>query len=271
MSFDLAVEKPAHISASVKRLVGDSCNQFDDRVAVEVPIAFVFNCENHAVMMASPRDLRDFAFGFTLAEGIVKSMDEITSVRAEPKGSGISLSIQIPESRAQALGSRARNLEGRTGCGLCGIADIAQALRPLSVLPNSPVIPSAAIARALACLPDAQAVNGETGAVHAAALAGLNGELLCVREDVGRHNALDKLIGAAACKGFNPLSGFVVVTSRCSMEMVQKTVTFGCPILVSVSAPTSLALELASKSNLTIAAFARDTQINLYAHSERIA
>lgn len=263
-------EKPSHVSAVVKRLCGNQSNVVDDRVAVEVPVAFVYNCENHAVMMASPRDLIDFAYGFSLAEGIVREADEVVSVSVKKKGAGISLSIQIPKERAELLAGRSRNLEGRTGCGLCGIADITQALRPLSVLPDSPRIPRSAVVNALAGLPKAQSVNEETGAVHGAALAGHDGNLLCVREDVGRHNALDKLIGAATCKKFDPLSGFVVVTSRCSMEMVQKTVTFGCPVLISVSAPTSLALELAEKSNLTIAAFARDDRINLYSHPERV-
>lgn len=266
-----AAELPALAPANVARVMRGGREASDDRVAVEMPVAFVYNCESHAVMMASPGDLLDFAYGFSLSEGIVAGADEVLSAAASPKGAGMSLSIEIPEHRARALGGRRRNLEGRTGCGLCGIAEIEQALRPLAVLPDTQAIPAAAVARAVAALPGRQALNEETGAVHAAAFAARDGGVLCVREDVGRHNALDKLIGAAARQGLDPKAGFVVVTSRCSMEMVQKTVTFGCPVLVAVSAPTSLAIDLAERSNLTMAAFARGDRFNLYAHLERIA
>ena len=267
----VVLDRPASAPAAVSRIAGDRRKASDDRVAVEAPVALLYNCENHVVMMASPRDLVDFGFGFSLAEGVVARADEILSVRVSPKGPGMTLSIEIPEARAKALGSRKRNLEGRTGCGLCGIADIEQVLRPLPVMADTAAIPAAAVARALAALPNGQLLNRQTGAMHAAAFAGRDGTLLAVREDVGRHNALDKLIGAVARAGHDPVDGLVIVTSRCSMEMVQKTATFGCPILVAVSAPTSLAIDLAERSNLTIAAFARDDGFNLYAHPERIA
>ena len=252
------------------RVSKDSRETRADRLAVEAPIAFVYNHTSHAVMMASPRDLEDFAHGFTLAEGVVADASEILSVKITPKGPGMSLAIKIPETRALALGARKRNVAGRTGCGLCGIADIEQVLRPLPVLADSRPISSEAVLRALAALPGEQSLNAENGAVHAAAFAAPDGALVIVREDVGRHNALDKLIGAAARQGLDASSGFIVVTSRCSMEMVQKTATFGCPILVAVSAPTSLAVELAGQSNLTVSAFARDSRFNLYVHPERI-
>lgn len=266
----IVLDRPASAPAAVSRIAGRQRNASDDEVAVEAPIAFLYNCQSHVVMMASPRDLEDFAYGFSLAEGVVGTAAEIASVKLAPKGPGMTVSIDIPEARAKALGSRKRNLEGRTGCGLCGIAEIEQALRPLPVLADSPAIPSEAIATALATLPNGQLLNRHTGAMHAAAFANRDGTLLCVREDVGRHNALDKLIGAVTRAGHDPRDGLVVVTSRCSMEMVQKTVTFGCPILVAVSAPTSLAIELAERSNLTVVAFARGDGFNLYAHSERI-
>ena len=263
-------ELPALAATAVSRVDPASRAETRDRVAVEAPIAFLYNCENHAVMMGTPRDLEDLAYGFTIAEGIVGNVGEIGEVHITPKGSGLLLFVTIPEDRAVALGSRRRNLEGRTGCGLCGIADIGQALPPLEALRPSRPVPAAAIRRALAALPEQQSLNHESGAVHAAGFADRAGELLVVREDVGRHNALDKLIGAAARGGIDPADGFIVVTSRCSMEMVQKTVTFGCPVLVAVSAPTSLALDLAEASNLTVAAFARGDHFNLYTHGERV-
>jgi FdhD protein len=272
VEMDVPAERAALASASVARVGGGARRApQDDRVAVEAPVAFLYNCEAHAVMMASPRDLVDFGFGFSISEGIVADVNEVLSVGAAPKGRGMSLSIEIPEERAKALGSRKRNLEGRTGCGLCGIAEIGQALRPLERIVDTAAIEEAAIVRALAALPGQQTLNRDCGATHAAALASRDGRLLCVREDVGRHNALDKLIGAAARGRFDPTEGFIVLTSRCSMEMVQKTVTFGCPILVAVSAPTSLAIELAEAANLTVAAFARGDRFNLYTHAERVA
>ena len=262
---------PALANTAVDRIAAGKRNKEDDRVAVEAPVAFVYNCASHAVMMATPCDLEDFAYGFSISEGIVGSADEITDVRVSLKGAGYSLGVDIPEARAAALAGRTRNLEGRTGCGLCGVTEIAQALRPLPVLSAAGRIGSEALVRALDALPGAQVLNRETGAVHAAAFAAReDGRILAVREDVGRHNALDKLIGAVARAGLDPASGFMVVTSRCSMEMVQKTVTAGCPVLVAISAPTSLAIDLAERSNLTVAAFARGARINLYAHPERI-
>ena len=264
------LDRPALVPAAVDRVSWDGRRAFDDQVAVEAPVAFVYNCRSHVVMMASPRDLHDFAFGFSLAEGVVTDAGEVLAVRITPKGEGISLAVDIPEHRAKALDSRSRNLAGRTGCGLCGIADISQALRPLPVSTASHRIPASALAMALGALPEAQLLNRQTGAVHAAAFASSDGRLACVREDVGRHNALDKVIGAAARQGLDPGAGFLVVTSRCSMEMVQKAATFGCSVLVAISAPTSLAIELAERSNLTIAAFARGTNLNLYTHPERV-
>lgn len=264
------IDRPAVAPAPVVRVAAANRVATGDRVAVEVPVALAYNCQSHVVMMATPRDLIDFAYGFSIAEGIVAGAAEIRAVEAAPRGEGVHLSITIPEARAKLLRGRARNLEGRTGCGLCGVADIAQALRPLPVVSASPSIGVAAVAAALAALPAQQILNRETGALHAAAFAKPDGSLLCVREDVGRHNALDKVIGAMARCGINPAAGFIVITSRCSMEMVQKTATIGCPVLVAISAPTSLAIALAEQSNLTIAGFARDAGLNLYAHPERI-
>jgi FdhD protein len=267
---DMVLGHPALAPTMVDRIAAGGRSSRDDRVAVEAPVAFVYNCVSHAVMMATPDDLEDFAYGFSIAEGIVVDAGEVRLVRTATKGTGFSLAIAIPPVRAAALAGRTRSLEGRTGCGLCGISDINQALRTLPVLTETRQVQAAALSGALERLPAEQVLNRETGAVHAAAFADVEGRLLVVREDVGRHNALDKAIGAASRQGLDPAAGFLVVTSRCSMEMVQKTVTFGCPILVAISAPTSLAIELARYSNLTVAAFARGARLNLYTHSERI-
>jgi len=222
-------------------------------------------------MMASPGDLEDFASGFSVAEGVVGSVAEVLSVAACALGPGISLAIGIPRGRVAALAGRERSIAGRSGCGLCGIAEIEQAMRPLPPLPAGQHIAAAAIDRAMAALPAHQVVNRATGAVHAAGFAAPDGSLIAVREDVGRHNALDKLIGAVLRAGLDPAAGLVVLTSRCSMELVQKTATFGCPVLATVSAPTSLALDLAAQCGLTLAAFARGDGFDLYTHPERIA
>jgi formate dehydrogenase accessory protein FdhD len=221
-------------------------------------------------MMASPADLVDFAYGFSLAEGVVEGAGEIGAVTASPRGAGINLAVTIPQERADALAVRGRNMTGRTGCGLCGVAEIEAALRPLPVVPDGRPVPLEAIDAAVTALPAHQRANRESGAVHAAAFADRAGNILAVREDVGRHNALDKLIGSLARAGVDPAAGFVVVTSRCSMEMVQKTASFGCPVLVAVSAPTALAVELAEGCGLTVCAFARGQGCNVYSRPERI-
>ncbi|MCC7427806.1 MAG: formate dehydrogenase accessory sulfurtransferase FdhD [Alphaproteobacteria bacterium] len=242
-----------------------------EAVAAETPVAFVYNGVSHAVMMATPRDLTDFAYGFSVAEGVVAHAGEVLAVSACARPPGISLAIAIPPARAAALASRTRSIAGRAGCGLCGIAEIEQALRPLPRLPAGPRIAADAIDRAVAALPAEQALNRATGAVHAAAFAAPDGRLLLVREDVGRHNALDKLIGASSRAGHDPAAGFLVLTSRCSMELVQKAASFGCPVLATMSAPTALALDLAQGCGMTLAAFARGTGFDLYTCPERIA
>jgi FdhD protein len=221
-------------------------------------------------MMATPADLEDFAVGFSLAEGIVDDADEIEDLAIGESGKGLRIAIAIPPAWAARLESQQRNLSGRTGCGLCGVTSIEQALRPLPAVAATPRFDASAIRAALAALPAEQRINRETGAVHAAAFADRSGKLLAVREDVGRHNALDKLIGALARARLAPSDGFLVITSRCSMEMVQKAATAGFPMLVAISAPTSLAIELAEGSGLTLVAFARADHFNVYAHGERL-
>lgn len=239
-----------------------------DQVAAETPIAIHYNDASHVVMMATPADLEDYAVGFSIAEGIVGNAREIEAIAVTPLDRGIKLAIRVPAHRAAGLSGRHRNMAGRTGCGLCGVTSIAQALRPLPEIRPVPAIAAAALNAAIADLPRLQSINRLTGAVHAAALADRQGRLTLLREDVGRHNALDKLIGAALRAGQNPRDGFALVTSRCSMEMVQKAVTAGFPLLAAISAPTSLAIDLAKESGLTLAAFARNGGFTLYANPD---
>lgn len=241
-----------------------------ETVAEETPVALTYNGHSFAVMMASPSDLADFALGFSLSEGVVESRDEVLGVEVVPLARGIELAVTVVDSRALALRARHRALAGRTGCGLCGVDSIAEALRPIPRLAGTTRIAAVAIDRAVAAFPADQPLNRLTGATHAAAFADLSGDIRLTREDVGRHNALDKLIGALAAAAIDPASGFVVVSSRCSYEMVHKTAAAGIPLVASVSAPTGLAVELAEKVGVGLAAFARDGRFTVYAGCARI-
>uniref|UniRef100_UPI0035B07052 formate dehydrogenase accessory sulfurtransferase FdhD n=1 Tax=Stella sp. TaxID=2912054 RepID=UPI0035B07052 len=241
-----------------------------EAVAAELPVAIAYDGETHVVMMATPADLEDLAVGFTLAEGIVADVGEIQDLLVADLDVGMRVRLTIPPERVAALAERHRNLPGRSGCGLCGIASIEAALRPLPPAPPGPTVAASAVLAAVAALPARQAANRATGAVHAAALADRDGRLRLVREDVGRHNALDKLVGAAARAGLKPDEGFLVLTSRCSMEMVQKAATAGFAVIVAISAPTMLAIELARDAGLTLAGFARPDGFNLYTHPGRV-
>lgn len=241
-----------------------------ETVATEVPVAIFYNCINHVVMMATPADLEDFAVGFSLAEGIIERADEIEKIESADMELGLKLTLTVPLERSEKLVGRERNLTGRTGCGLCGITTLEEALRPLPTLPPTRPISATAISAAIGALPEWQTINHATGAVHAAAFSDWNGKVLAVREDVGRHNAFDKLVGAVVRAGRKPSDGFAMITSRCSMEMVQKAATVGFPLLVAISAPTSLAIKLADGCGLTLVAFARGKDFNIYTHSERI-
>jgi FdhD protein len=239
-------------------------------IAAERPVAFVYNTTPFAVMMATPADLADFARGFSLAEGIVKRPAEVLSVAIHDRGRGLELDIAIPERRHRLLAARPRNLAGRSGCGLCGVASLDQALRPLPVVTGEGRLSAAAIRAAIAGLPGLQALNRRTRSIHAAGWFDPEGRPLLLREDVGRHNALDKLIGARVQAGLAEAPGFAVITSRLSVEMVQKAATTGIGTLVALSAPTGLAIDLARDCGLTIAASARDDGFDIWAHPERI-
>jgi FdhD protein len=225
-------------------------------IATEIPVSFVYGDAPYAVMMASPEDVEDFAFGFSLTEGIVRTASEIRKVTVSPQAKGLVVAIELAPGRFREHLSRRRAITGRTSCGLCGVETVEQLPQAEKLAPAAPIA-ARAIFTALANLDRNQALNALTHAVHAAAFCSRDGAIRAVREDVGRHNALDKLIGALIREGVSPRDGFILVTSRASFEMVEKAAIFGATTLVAISAPTSLALERAEALGLTLAAIAR--------------
>lgn len=239
---------------------GASGPAFTRPIAVEAPVQIVIGAAPFAVMMATPQDLEDFAFGFALTEQIAERVDDIRGLEVERVEEGLKLRIALSGERLQAHLARGRAMSGRTGCGLCGIEDFSQMPSPRPPLNAQPPIAPQAIRAALETLETRQPLNQVTRAVHAAAWAARDGTIVLVREDVGRHNALDKAIGALARMSVAPDSGFFVITSRCSFEMVAKVAIFGAGTLVAVSAPTSLALERAQRFGVRVIAVARRDQ-----------
>ena len=227
------------------------------QVPEEVPIAILFNSEPYAVMMATPADLDDFAIGFALAEGIIAAADSVRGVLTLPSEEGLAVDLAVDEQHLNRARMVKRSLEGRVGCGLCGIEDIKDAIRmPAGTVVNTSLSPQA-VARAYAALPAYQPMNAVNRTVHAAAWCSPLGDILLSREDVGRHNALDKLIGALAKSKADLRNGFVLMSSRCSFELVQKCALAGIGALATVSAPTALALQLASQAGLKLAALSK--------------
>ena len=264
---------PARPSASVLRPVerwrDGNRRLINDHVAEEVPVAFVYNDEPFAVMMATPADLEDFAMGFALSEGIVDHADDLAIERPEEFIEGIEIRLRIPPARAEALALRRRSMSGRSGCGVCGSELLEAALRYPPPVSSDVRVTAAALRRALGELRAAQEITTLTGAAHAAGWAALDGRLLLAREDVGRHNALDKLIGAMHGAGHGPGDGFLVVTSRASYEMAMKAASVGISFMAAISAPTALAISLAEQANLTLVGFARDDGQAVYTHGHR--
>jgi FdhD protein len=239
-------------------------------VPEETAVALTYNGGTHAVMMATPQDLRDFAVGFSLSEGIVQSPDDIDSLDIIHLDDGIELRMWLAQSKAEMLSERRRHIAGPTGCGICGIDSIAEAVRPAAIVASGRSFAAREITKAIQSLPAQQHINLETRAVHAAAFWTPARGITALREDVGRHNALDKLAGALALEGIVASEGMVLLTSRVSVEMVQKTATMGAPLMVAVSAPTALAIRMADAAGITLAAIARADGFEVFTHPERI-
>jgi FdhD protein len=262
---------PTYHDVTATRVTGNHFSSTDDYVVDETPVALIYNGEPHVVMLATPCDLKDFAIGFSLTEGIIKNVSEISFMEITPCESGIQIHIRTNESNNNVSDKRQRNLVGRTGCGLCGTALIEEAVRNTPVVRSDVEISTEVIFNSLSRLDQSQPINSKTGAIHAASWVNDEGEIILVREDVGRHNALDKLIGALKGEiSVDHSTGFVIVTSRASYEMVTKTAFAGIAVLVAISAPTSLAIKIADKSNITLVGFARDNSCVIYTHPERI-
>lgn len=242
-----------------------------DWVADEVPVALEFNGVSHAVMLATPLDLEDFALGFSLSEGILAAPHELFAVDEERSELGITLHLQVASGPFARLKERRRTLTGRTGCGLCGTESLEHVSRNLPVLSDAQPWRREAISRAMSQFFELQTLQQATGAVHAAAWCSAEGEVLWLREDVGRHNALDKLIGALATHGVDASTGFIAVTSRASFEMVQKTAMAGVSLLAAVSAPTSFAVATAQRARMTLVGFARKQDLVVYCHADRLS
>ena len=256
--------------ASVVRWRDGQRRVVDDWLTEEVPVALEFNGVSHAVMLATPADLEDFALGFGLAEGIFTSAADLHDCEVRHSAQGITVAMQVSARCFAALKERRRTLAGRTGCGVCGTESLDKVLRPVPVIEPATQIHSTAIARAMREMREHQVLCQATGAVHAAAWCSVDGAVLLAREDVGRHNALDKLIGALARTTLRRAPGFIAVTSRASVEMVQKAAVAGAPLLAAVSAPTSLAVETADAAQMALVGLARQGNLVVYSHAERV-
>jgi FdhD protein len=261
-----------YVTRRVDRYRRGEHQQLNDAITEEIPVAMIYNDVPFAVMMVTPLDLEDFALGFSLSEGLIATQAELESVEVRPRIEGVELSMRVAstavDDRAGATGERL--LPGRSGCGLCGARMLEDAVRHPSPVGSGCKVSAAALEKALASLHDAQPVNAATGSVHAAAWADVHGNIVMVREDVGRHNALDKLIGAMVKASIDPQMGFLVVTSRASYEMVTKAASAGITLMAAISAPTALAIHLAESTNLTLVGFARPGSYVIYTHSQRL-
>lgn len=254
----------------VQRWRGDQHETVSDYVAEEVPVVLVYNGVSHVVMLATPTNLEDFALGFSVTEGIVGQAAEVLAARIYPRANGIEVQMQIPEARFACLAEKGRNLTGRTGCGLCGATTLKQAIRQPAPVNGELSVTAETLQTALSQLQQHQKLNQLTGAVHAAAWVVPGHGIVALREDVGRHNALDKLIGLLLRTGKDPKTGFIVVTSRASYEMVQKAASVGVTLIAAISAPTALAIRLADEAGVTLVGFARQDQHVIYTHPYRL-
>ena len=254
----------------VQRWTRGTVSSTTDTIAEEMPVALVYHDVPHVVMLATPADLEDYAYGFTLSEGLVASVDEIRGVEVVQGEASADVKISVAWERFTQLLQRRRNLAGRTGCGLCGAETAEDAIRECPPVPAGISLSAAELHAAMTQLSGRQPINARTGSVHAAAWVVPGRGIEVVREDVGRHNALDKTIGALARARADFAAGYMLITSRASYEMVQKCATVGVTVLVALSAPTAFAVRLAQRAGLTLVAFARADQHVVYAHPHRL-
>lgn len=261
---------PSYQQNTVERWQGGQRSFQQDYIAEEVPISLIYNGMPHVVMLATPTNLEEFALGFSITEGIIKTPQEFLSSRIYNRSTGIEIQVKIPDERFQCMADKGRNLTGRTGCGLCGASTLKQAIRQPDPVHGSLTLEASELFSALRDIKRHQKLNQLTGSVHAAAWAVPHLGILELREDVGRHNALDKLIGWLLRTGKDLTAGFIIVTSRASYEMVQKTASVGITLLAAISAPTGLAIRLADEAGLTLVGFARDDQHVVYTHPQRL-
>jgi FdhD protein len=239
-------------------------------VPEETALAITYNGGTYAVMMGTPQDFRDFAYGFSLSEGVVSDIDEIESFEAVAFDDGVELRMWLASDKAESISARRRQIAGPTGCGLCGIDSISEAVKPAAIVTAEGTFSFDQIMAAMDALAPLQKINVETRAVHAAAFWTPAQGIVALREDVGRHNALDKLAGSLAQVKVDASQGMVLLTSRVSVEMVQKTAAIGAPLMVSVSAPTALAIRMAEAAGITLAAIARSDGFEVFTHAHRV-
>ena len=262
-----SAEEPVYEVSSeyrVIRVAPDHSEPSARLLANEVPVALEFNGQVYAVMMLTPSDLEDFAVGFSLSERIIVHASDIARIDVREGTRGIGVDIRLEKELSGRLAERRRSLPGQSGCGICGLTSIEEALPQLAKLGPPQHVTPAALFAALQALPVKQTLNKATGAVHAASFCSANGEIVAVREDVGRHNAFDKITGYLARSQIDPTAGFALLTSRCSYELVQKAVLARIPMLVTISAPTELAVSIAKETDLTLIALARRDSVLVF-------
>jgi len=268
-----AIPTPSTGALTAKRLrwrAGD-ISRSERVLPEETPVAMVYDASTYAVMMATPCDIEDFALGFSLTEGVIEQPDELGEVEIVFGALGVEARMWLPSERSGLMAARRRRMAGPTGCGLCGIDSLEEAARTPPIVSGNLTLSADQILAAMAALHPAQKLNHETHAVHAAAFWRPETGLAAVREDVGRHNALDKLAGALSRAGDTGCHGAILLTSRVSVEMVQKAAVIGAPVLIAVSAPTTLAVRTAKAAGLTLVAISREDGFEVFTHPERIA
>ena len=258
------------VEVDVEKTRGATLDRCQDSVAEEIPVALEYNGISHAVMMASPADLEDFALGFSLSEGILRSRSELYECELVEGAEGIQVQMQVATERFVKLKEQRRNLTGRTGCGLCGAETLEQAIRHPAEVGAGGRFTTAMLHAGFDAMASQQTLQQQTGATHAAAWMDAAGKIVLVREDVGRHNALDKLIGALSMASTDLSTGAVLITSRASYEMVQKAATVGISFVAAISAPTALAIRLAGETDVTLVGFVRKDSHVVYANGRRL-